>query len=156
MKKVLSVLLSLLLVFSCVSVAAAAEEKVTPLIIVPGYSASELYLDYGLETEEHVWGVQAKPIIDKVLERLGALGISLGMLGVNNGKVSVYFSMQAAIQSGSFTAFLQTTMTEQASTMLPQPSPTPQPQQQSILLTNTERIPECSTFRKSTATLPHR
>ena len=89
MKKFLSVLLSLVLLLSCVSVAASAEEKVTPLIIVPGYSASELYLDYGLETEEHVWGVQAKPIIDKVLERLGALGISLGMLGAGDKELLV-------------------------------------------------------------------
>ena len=59
MKKFLSVLLSLVLLLSCVSVAAAAEEKVTPLIIVPGYSASELYLDYGLETEEHAGVAQA-------------------------------------------------------------------------------------------------
>ena len=89
MKKFLSVLLALVLVFSCVSVAAAAEEKVTPLIIVPGYSASELYLDYGLETEEHIWGVQAKPIIDKVLQRLGALGISLGALGVGDKELLI-------------------------------------------------------------------
>ncbi|MDO4379271.1 MAG: hypothetical protein Q4D20_00180 [Clostridia bacterium] len=89
MKKVLSVLLALVLALSCVSVAAAAEEKVTPLIIVPGYSASELYLDYGEETEEHIWGVQMKPIIDKVLQRLGALGISLGALGVGDKELLI-------------------------------------------------------------------
>lgn len=91
MKKILSVLLALAMIFCSVSAvsAAAEDKKVTPLIIVPGYSASELYLDYGLETEEHVWGVQMKPIIDKVLQRLGALGISLGALGAGDKELLI-------------------------------------------------------------------
>ena len=59
---------------------AADEEEVTPLIIVPGYSASELYLDYGLETEEHVWGVQAAPIIDQAIKKLDKLGMGIADL----------------------------------------------------------------------------
>lgn len=91
MKKLLSVILALTMVFCSVSAlsAAAEDKKVTPLIIVPGYSASELYLDYGLESEEHVWGVQMKPIIDKVLQRLGALGISLGALGAGDKELLI-------------------------------------------------------------------
>ncbi len=91
MKKLLSVLLALVMILCSVSAASAAaeEKKVTPLIIVPGYSASELYLDYGLETEEHVWGVQMQPIIDKVIERLGVLGISLGALGAGDKELLI-------------------------------------------------------------------
>lgn len=82
MKKVISIFLAVLMVLCSVTAFAYAadEEEVTPLIIVPGYSASELYLDYGLETEEHIWGVQAAPIVKQVVKNLGKLGKSIADL----------------------------------------------------------------------------
>ncbi|MCM1364684.1 MAG: hypothetical protein NC122_04305 [Faecalibacterium sp.] len=82
MKKFISVFLAVLMILCSVSVLASAAEKeeVTPLIIVPGYSASELYLDYGTENEEHIWGVQTKPIIEQVVKNLAKLGISIAEL----------------------------------------------------------------------------
>ncbi|MCM1544824.1 MAG: hypothetical protein NC110_05930 [Ruminococcus sp.] len=76
MKKIISVFLAVLMVLCSVSAFAMAadEEEVTPLIIVPGYSASELYLDYGTEKEEHIWGVQAAPIVKQVVKNLAKLG----------------------------------------------------------------------------------
>ncbi|MGN1418083.1 MAG: hypothetical protein ACI4W6_02010 [Acutalibacteraceae bacterium] len=90
-KKILSVILAALLLMSslCAFAFAAQEEPVIPLIIVPGYSASELYLDYGEETEEHVWGVQAEPIIEEVKNNLAKLGISIANLAAGDKQLLI-------------------------------------------------------------------
>ena len=72
MKKALSLLLSALMIvmsFSCLN-AFAADETVTPVIVVGGYSSSDLFLDYGTENEQHVWGINKDIILSQLKENL--------------------------------------------------------------------------------------
>ena len=85
MKKTLSVILTLVLLFACLPTALAAEEPVIdpayPTIIVAGYSSSSLYLN----TEngpEKVWGVNVNDILREVLHNIAKVGLSLGALTV--------------------------------------------------------------------------
>ncbi|MBQ6119544.1 MAG: hypothetical protein IJK98_09955, partial [Clostridia bacterium] len=85
MKKTLSVILTLLLLFACLPTAFAAEEPVIdpayPTIIVAGYSSSSLYLN----TEngpKKVWGVNVNDILQEVLHNIAKVGLSLGALTV--------------------------------------------------------------------------
>lgn len=87
MKKIISVLLCIILLFSCVYFAFAAIriDAAYPTIIVAGYSASSLYL----KTEngrEKVWGVNVDDILQKVLHNIVQIGIGLGGLSVGRSE----------------------------------------------------------------------
>ncbi len=91
MKKIISVLLSVLIVFSMSAVAFSAtvefdkdEISEYPLIIVPGYSSSSLYDPVD---DEIIWGLNTDDIIDRVLNRIVDLGIGLGALTVGNAEI---------------------------------------------------------------------
>lgn len=91
MKKIISILISVLLVFSTCSVAFSAsvefdknEISEYPLIIVPGYSSSSLYDPV---EEKVVWGLDWDHVLDRVLNRIIDLGIGLGALTVGNAKI---------------------------------------------------------------------
>lgn len=81
-KKIISVFLAVLMLLSslCAFAFAAEKEEVIPLIIVPGYSASDLFLNNEDGTQEHIWGVQAEPIVKEVVKNLDKLGISIANL----------------------------------------------------------------------------
>lgn len=91
MKKVLSILLSIVMIFtSCAVAASAAGELVKadiseyPLIIVPGYSSSSLT---NADTGEVVWGLDMDEVMNHVLNRIVELGAGLGALTVGNAEI---------------------------------------------------------------------
>ncbi|MBQ8227942.1 MAG: hypothetical protein IJZ88_02915 [Clostridia bacterium] len=58
MKKIISLVLSLVLVFSCVTVAFAQEDDYVPTIHITGMANTSLVMDLGLETEKQVFGAE--------------------------------------------------------------------------------------------------
>ncbi len=80
MKKFVSVLLAVSMIFaSCAVVSSAADKEVEyPLVIVAGYSSSSLYCGDSPETGEMVWGVDFDLVLDRVLANLGTLLVGLG------------------------------------------------------------------------------
>ena len=82
-KKILSVLLTAVLLLSTVGVAFAADGKIDaayPTIIVAGYSASSLYNT--ANDNEKVWGVNVNAILQQALHKIAQIGIGLGQLTV--------------------------------------------------------------------------
>lgn len=92
MKKFLCIVLSLAVVFSsCVIMASASGEvkgeiSEYPVIIVPGYSSTNLYYGDSLETGESVWGLDWDHVLSRVFARIAELGIGLGALTVGNAE----------------------------------------------------------------------
>ncbi len=92
MKKLLSVLLSVVLLISSCSIFASAAGEVQgevseyPVIIVPGYSSTNLYYGDSLETGESVWGLDFDYVLERVLVRIADLGIGLGMFAFDNAE----------------------------------------------------------------------
>lgn len=90
MKKIISILLSAVLVFSTCAIAVSASSDVKgditeyPVIIVPGYSSTNLYYGDSLETGESVWGLDFDHVLDRVLARAAELGIGLGIFAWGN------------------------------------------------------------------------
>ncbi len=93
MKKIISVILCVaMLVATCAFGAAAyvkegSEISDYPLVIVPGYSATTLYIGDSFETGEKVWGVNMDLILERVLARIVDLGIGLGAMTVGNAGI---------------------------------------------------------------------
>lgn len=77
-KRVISVILCAVMIFGCTASTAAAKEENTPafewdghpVIFIQGYSGPILIRDRGLETEEQVWGINARDLIKKVIPNL--------------------------------------------------------------------------------------
>ncbi|MEE1065934.1 MAG: alpha/beta fold hydrolase [Acutalibacteraceae bacterium] len=92
MKKLLCVLLSLVVVVSSCSLFATAAGEVKgdiseyPVIIVPGYSSTNLYYGDSLETGESVWGLDFDYVLERVLARIADIGIGLGMFAFDNAE----------------------------------------------------------------------
>lgn len=92
MKKFLCIVLSLAVVFSSCAIMASASGEVKgeiseyPVIIVPGYSSTNLYYGDSLETGESVWGLDWDHVLSRVLARIAELGIGLGALTVGNAE----------------------------------------------------------------------
>ncbi|MBR6532116.1 MAG: hypothetical protein IKT61_06405 [Clostridia bacterium] len=90
MKKILCIILSvIMLMLSCSSFASAAGEvngdiSEYPVIIVPGYSSTNLYYGDSLETGEAVWGLDFDYVLERVLARIAELGIGLGAMAFDN------------------------------------------------------------------------
>ena len=71
MKRFISVILAVVLVFSCTATAFATEkEEVTPLVIVRGLDFAALTVDMGTEDERPALSVSAGPIIGAVFNLL--------------------------------------------------------------------------------------
>ncbi len=87
MKKLLCVILSVVMIVSSCAFSASATGEVTgdisdyPVIIVPGYSGTNLYYGDSLETGEAVWGINFDHVLDRVLARIVDLGIGLVKFG---------------------------------------------------------------------------
>lgn len=90
MKKLISVLLCLCLIFSSVWAASAAFDKSEyngyPVIVVPGYSSSAQYRIDKNGNKVHVWGIDFDEIIAAVLKNIAEVGIDIGALATGNGK----------------------------------------------------------------------
>lgn len=92
MKKILCVLLSAAMIFASCAVAVSASGEVEgkisdyPVIIVPGYSSTNLYYGDSLETGESVWGLDWDHVVDRVFARIAELGIGLGAFTMGNAE----------------------------------------------------------------------
>lgn len=90
MKKIMCIVLCVVMAISgCLFNAVALGEvkgDVTdyPVIIVPGYSSTDLYYGDSLETGERVWGLDFDYVIERVLARIAELGIGLGAFAFGN------------------------------------------------------------------------
>ncbi len=58
MKKLISIVLSLIMIFSCVTIAFAQEDDYAPTIHITGMANTSLIMDLGLETEKQVFGAE--------------------------------------------------------------------------------------------------
>ena len=84
MKRLVSVLLCLILVFLATSVA-FAQNEVTPVIFVPGYTASRMYIYRATENEKRVWKIDvADELIDALKKEIPALLADSGMAVIGN------------------------------------------------------------------------
>lgn len=90
MKKFMCLVLCVVMAISgCLFNAAALGEvkgDITdyPVIIVPGYSSTDLYYGDSLETGERVWGLDFDYVIERVLARIAEIGIGLGVFAFGN------------------------------------------------------------------------
>ncbi len=84
MKKLISLILAGVLLLTCFNTAAfafdAGEENEYPIIIVPGYSASQLVRVNDDGTEENVWYIDINTVLDVVKEYAAQLALGVGLL----------------------------------------------------------------------------
>lgn len=90
MKKLISVILCFVLLFSSVTMTSAAFNKEEyngyPVIVVPGYSSSGQYRIDENGNKIHVWGIDYKEIIAALFKNIVEVGIDLGSLATGDGK----------------------------------------------------------------------
>ncbi len=91
MKKTLSIILSLIMLFGVFSVCSYAVEKERdlseyPVILVPGYSGSQLELHSEFELPKRVWGFTPDDITSRILKRIVDLGKNLVDTAKGNGE----------------------------------------------------------------------
>ena len=92
MKKIISVLLSILIILSLFPMAFAAEESKReyteyPVICVAGYGSTSMYRYDENGNRIHVWNVDMDEIIQTVLAHIVELGVDLGALTLGNAKM---------------------------------------------------------------------
>lgn len=91
MKRILCIFLSILIAFSCAGAVYAVktdENDISdyPVILVPGYASSPLFLTKEDGTSEQVWGVDLDEIKKQVLTHIADIGLGLGALGAGEAK----------------------------------------------------------------------
>lgn len=91
MKKLLCIVLSVVLAVSSCFFASAmgeVEGKVSdyPVIIVPGYSSTNLYYGESLETGEAVWGLDFDHVLERVLVRIADIALGLGTFAFDDAE----------------------------------------------------------------------
>lgn len=92
MKKLVSIVLALAVIAAaCSGFAAAygftaAELTEYPIVIVPGYSATEMYRVMDDGTTRHAWGINTDLILERVLANIVQLGKGLGDLTMGNAQ----------------------------------------------------------------------
>ena len=90
MKKTIAVILSIIiaLTLSVQSFAAVIDrEEFYPIIIVPGYSSSGLYLQNEDGTKTHVWGIDTELILKRVLAR--SIDLARGVKELTKGNAQL-------------------------------------------------------------------
>ena len=90
MKKTIAVILSIIiaLTLSVQSFAAVIDrEEFYPIIIVPGYSASGLYMQNEDGTKTHVWGIDTELILKRVLAR--SIDLARGVKELTKGNAQL-------------------------------------------------------------------
>ena len=90
MKKLISVVLCFILLFSSVCMASAgfdnSEYNGYPVIVVPGYSSSAQYRIDENGNKVHVWGVDMNEILAALFKNIVKVGIDIGALATGDGK----------------------------------------------------------------------
>lgn len=91
MKKILSIFLSILIALTCTGAAYAVkidENDISdyPVILVPGYASSPLFLTNDDGSTEQAWGVDFDEIKNQVLTHIADIGLGLGALGAGEAK----------------------------------------------------------------------
>lgn len=86
MKKIISVILSLILLICPLCISSNAQDEKYPIIIVPGYSTSCLYKDGENGEKDRVWNIVIEDIIEKIIVNAGELGIDLAYLAKGDAK----------------------------------------------------------------------
>ncbi len=90
MKKLISVVLCLVLLFSSVCTVSAgfdnSEYNGYPVIVVPGYSSSAQYRIDENGNKVHVWGIDMDEILAALFKNIVKVGIDIGALATGNGK----------------------------------------------------------------------
>lgn len=89
MKKLISVILAVIMLFSVCSAAVYGQESEKsdlPVIIVAGYGASPLFKAEDDGTETQLWPLDFSGILDIVLNRIIDLGVGIGALTLGNAK----------------------------------------------------------------------
>lgn len=90
MKKTIAVILSIIiaLTLSVQSFAAVIDrEEFYPIIIVPGYSSSGLYLQNEDGTKTHVWGIDTELILKRVIAR--SIDLAKGVKELTKGNAQL-------------------------------------------------------------------
>ncbi len=83
MKKIISVILSIIMVASLFSASVSAEYQIEgditkyPVIMVPGYSGTELVMVNDDGSETRIWGLNMDSVLDRVMNRIIDLGKGL-------------------------------------------------------------------------------
>lgn len=98
MKKFLALLLSVsMLITMCLFTGTAEDSGLTeyPVIVVGGYSCSQLY---DADTGEHVWGIDMDKVLDKVVENILPLAVGLGAMPFDNYEIFAETFGPAAIE----------------------------------------------------------
>lgn len=90
MKKLLCLLMSVIILLCVCQTALAALETrdltENPIIVVPGYSATQMYYINANGEKEHAWGVRTDEIISMVLANIVEVGAGLGMLTIGKSE----------------------------------------------------------------------
>lgn len=73
MKRIISALLCAVMLLCILPVSAFAQDKVTPIILVQGYSGPALFYDLGGENEHQVWGINMDDLKKIVIARIPEL-----------------------------------------------------------------------------------
>lgn len=73
MKRIISALLCAVMLLCILPVSAFAQDKVTPIILVQGYSGPALFYDLGGENEHQVWGINMDDLKKIVVARIPEL-----------------------------------------------------------------------------------
>ncbi len=93
MKRVISAVMALIFVVSALPFTAQAKDRCgcgkLPVILLQGYSGSQLFLDLGLKTEKHVWGINNNGLDKKVIENIPKLALGLGCALAGNNDMIV-------------------------------------------------------------------
>lgn len=88
MKKILSIILCAAIIASCGCVSAFADESDSPIILISGFMCSQLFIDFGEENQEKVWGISAQSITEKIKSDLTGFLRSLG--GAATGGIDLF------------------------------------------------------------------
>lgn len=120
MKKILSIFLSILIALTCTGAAYAVkidENDISdyPVILVPGYASSPLFLTNDDGSTEQAWGVDFDEIKNQVLTHIADIGLGLGALGTGEAKYIGETVGKAVVEMYGDLAY--TTPTEQVNTI---------------------------------------
>jgi hypothetical protein len=86
MKRIISALLCAVMLLCILPVSVFAQDKVTPIILVQGYSGPALFYDLGGENEHQVWGINMDLIMERVLKNIAKIGVGLGKMTVGDAE----------------------------------------------------------------------
>lgn len=85
MKKLIGIILCIAMLIPCFTAGASASSKNDdPIILISGFLCSQLYKDYGTDTEEKVWVMDASKITDRISDDLPRFLKTFAGLAVGN------------------------------------------------------------------------